>query len=149
MSIPGCPVSLRYSPSLFERNLGCQLKPAMMISAMSPLAIYSLAVHIVMKEIVASNHDGTSCKLSCFRIYLFWTFDPSLERTEHASQEQTLGGKKDKGCEPLKMFDVVSELKITRPTPISRVRDINNLRWLLWTQDDSKWAKTSLKTENE
>ena len=34
--------------------------------------------------------------------------------------------------------------KKTRPTPISRVRDMNNLRWLLLTQDDLKWLKTTL-----
>ena len=32
----------------------------------------------------------------------------------------------------------------TRPTPISRVQDINNLRWLLLTHDDLKWLKTTL-----
>ena len=33
--------------------------------------------------------------------------------------------------------------KQTRPTPMIRVRDINNLRWLLLTQDDLKWLKTT------
>ena len=42
--------------------------------------------------------------------------------------------------------DIQTQLRTikTRAAPISRVRDIDNLRWLLLTQDDLKWLKTTL-----
>ena len=35
----------------------------------------------------------------------------------------------------------VVKLKVTRSTPLSPVRDINNLRWLKMTSNDSRWSE--------
>ena len=82
--------------------------------------------------------------------FLFWKHQERDQRQDTESKEGRIRCRFQRCIKSLENISNFGEQWVwchegkTRPAPISRVRDIDNLRWLLLTQDDLKWLKTTL-----